>query len=183
MAPELRDAVLRILGEHRIMTLATNRSDGWPQATVVGYANDGLKIYCFVSRLGQKYSNIVRDPRVSAAIASDFSDPLDIKGLSLAAKAATITEGSEFDRAYDIFLKRYPEYAAWPRPNPAAAPCSASRRPSSLCWTIPRGLATATLSRWRKEILELADPIGTIGLVLPPSGALWRRPRSQPALR
>jgi general stress protein 26 len=122
MTPDLRDFIVRILDEHRIMTLATNRADGWPQATVVGYANDGLKIYCFVSRLGQKYSNIVRDPRVSAAIASDFSNPLDIKGLSLAAKAVTITEGSEFDRAYDIFLKRFPQYATWPRPNPAAAP-------------------------------------------------------------
>ena len=54
MTPELRDAVLGILDKHRIMTLATNRSDGWPQATVVGYANDGLRIYCFVSRLSQK---------------------------------------------------------------------------------------------------------------------------------
>ena len=57
------------------MTLATNRPDGWPQATVVGYANDGLTIYCFVARLSQKYANIVRDPRVSAAIASDFLRP------------------------------------------------------------------------------------------------------------
>ena len=122
MTPELRDAVLGILDQHRIMTLATNRSDGWPQATVVGYANDGLKIYCFVSRLSQKYSNIMRDPRVSATVASDFSNPLEIKGLSFAAKAAAITEATEFDRAYDIFLKRFPQYATWPRPNPAAAP-------------------------------------------------------------
>jgi nitroimidazol reductase NimA-like FMN-containing flavoprotein (pyridoxamine 5'-phosphate oxidase superfamily) len=122
VAPELRELIVRILDEHRIMTLATNRADGWPQATVVGYANDGLKLYCFVSRLGQKYSNITRDPRVSAAIASDFSHPNDIKGLSLAAKAVPVTETYEADRAYAIFLKRYPEYAAWPRPNPAAAP-------------------------------------------------------------
>lgn len=122
MTPELRDAVLGILDKHRIMTLATNRSDGWPQATVVGYANDGLKIYCFVSRLSQKYANIVRDPRVSAAIASDFSNPLDIKGLSLAGRAAPLTESAEFDRAYGIFLKRFPEYASWPRPSPATSP-------------------------------------------------------------
>ena len=122
MTPELREAVLGILSKHRIMTLATNRSDGWPQATVVGYANDGLKIYCFVSRLSQKYANIVRDPRVSAAIAGDFANPLDIKGLSLAGKAATLTEAAEFDRAYEIFLKRFPEYASWPRPSPAASP-------------------------------------------------------------
>jgi nitroimidazol reductase NimA-like FMN-containing flavoprotein (pyridoxamine 5'-phosphate oxidase superfamily) len=122
MKPELREAVLGVLDKHRIMTLATNRPDGWPQATVVGYANDGLKIYCFVSRVSQKYANIVRDPRVSAAIASDFSNPLDIKGLSLAGKAMILTESAEFDRGYDIFLKRFPQYASWPRPNPAVAP-------------------------------------------------------------
>ena len=122
MTPELREFAVRILDQHRIMTLATNRPDGWPQATVVGYANDGLKIYCFVARLSQKYSNIVRDPRVSIAIASDFSQPLDIKGLSLAGRAVPVTQEPEFSRAFEIFMKRYPEYASWARPNPAFAP-------------------------------------------------------------
>jgi nitroimidazol reductase NimA-like FMN-containing flavoprotein (pyridoxamine 5'-phosphate oxidase superfamily) len=122
MTPELRDLIVRQLNEHRIMTLATNRPDGWPQATVVGYANDGLKIYCFVARLSQKYANIMRDPRVSAAIASDFADPIAIKGLSLGGKAAPVTDDREFTHACEIFMKRYPEYASWPKPNPAIAP-------------------------------------------------------------
>ena len=121
MSSELCDSAIRILDGHRIMTLATNRPDGWPQATVVGYANDKLTIYCFVARLSQKFWNITRDPRVSAAIASDFSNPNEIKGLSLAGKAASVTQEIEFDRAYDLFMKRYPEYASWPRPNPAIA--------------------------------------------------------------
>ena len=122
MNHDLRDLAVRLLDEHRIMTIATNRPDGWPQATVVGYANDGLTIYCFVSRLSQKYANIMRDKRVSIAIASDFSDPLQIKGLSLAAKAVPVEQRNEFDRACDVFMKRYPEYATWPRPDPAIAP-------------------------------------------------------------
>jgi nitroimidazol reductase NimA-like FMN-containing flavoprotein (pyridoxamine 5'-phosphate oxidase superfamily) len=122
MTPELRDLIVRQLNEHRIMTLATNRPDGWPQATVVGYANDGLKIYCFVARLSQKYANMMRDPRVSAAIASDFADPMAIKGLSLGGKVAPVTDDREFSRACEIFMKRYPEYASWPKPNPAIAP-------------------------------------------------------------
>jgi nitroimidazol reductase NimA-like FMN-containing flavoprotein (pyridoxamine 5'-phosphate oxidase superfamily) len=122
MSPELRDLAVGLLDRHRIMTLATNRLDGWPQATVVGYVNEGLTLYCFISRLGQKYANIVRDARVSAAIASDYSQPLDIRGLSLAGKAAPVTDASELDRAYEVFLKRHPEYAAWPRPSPAISP-------------------------------------------------------------
>lgn len=122
MTPDLRNLILAQLDEHRIMTVATNRPDGWPQATVVGYANDGLVLYCFVARTSQKYANIMRDKRVSIAIGNDFADPDQIKGLSLAAKASVVEDRKEFDRACDLFLKRYPEYAAWQRPDPALAP-------------------------------------------------------------
>ena len=121
MTPELHGLILRLLNENRIMTLATNRPDGWPQATVVGYANDGFIIYCFVARLSQKFGNISRDPRVSATIASDVPQPLEIRGLSLGGKAVPVTQESEFNRASGIFMKRYPEYAAWPKPSPAIA--------------------------------------------------------------
>ena len=50
MQREFKRQIIGLLDEHRIMTIATNRPDGWPQATVVGYANDGLIIYCFVAR-------------------------------------------------------------------------------------------------------------------------------------
>ena len=122
MNDDLSRLAVRLLDEHRIMTIATNRPDGWPQATVVGYANDGLTIYCFVSRLSQKFANIQRDRRVSIAISGDFADPLQIKGLSLAAKAHPVEQRDEYDRACDVFMKRYPEYASWPRPDPKIAP-------------------------------------------------------------
>ena len=122
MKQELQQSVLRLMGEHRIMTIATNRKDGWPQATIVGYVNDGLLLYCFIARAGQKYANISRDPRVSVAIASDFADPLDIKGLSLAGEGTFVSDNNEFDRVTTLFLARYPEYASSPRPTPALAP-------------------------------------------------------------
>jgi len=39
-----------ILDAHRTMAIATVRPDGWPQSTIVGYANDGFLIYFMVSR-------------------------------------------------------------------------------------------------------------------------------------
>jgi|GEM_PF-182284 len=122
MKTELRDLILRILGGHRIMAIATNRADGWPQATTVGYANDGFKIYFYVARVSQKFLNIQRDPRVSIAIGNDFVQPLDIKGLSLAGRAEPIEERNEFECACMTMLERYPEYAAWPKPSPALSP-------------------------------------------------------------
>ena len=32
MKAKLKDLVLRLLKEHRVMTIATNRPDGWPLA-------------------------------------------------------------------------------------------------------------------------------------------------------
>lgn len=72
MKAELKSSIIRLLDGHRIMIIATNRSDGWPPATTVGYVNVGLVLYCFVNQLSQKYDNIIHDPRVSIAIASDF---------------------------------------------------------------------------------------------------------------
>jgi nitroimidazol reductase NimA-like FMN-containing flavoprotein (pyridoxamine 5'-phosphate oxidase superfamily) len=122
MTPEVRDRILSQLAEHRIMTLATNRKDGWPQATTVSYVNESLILYCFIARAGQKFANILRDPRVSIAIAGDFSKPENIKGLSLAGKGRLVESKSEYERVCALLAKRFPEYADWPTPNSAFAP-------------------------------------------------------------
>jgi len=122
MKQEFKRQIVDLLNRHRIMTVATNRADGWPQATVVGYANDGLIIYCFVGRDSQKFANIARDPRVSIAIANDYRQPLQIKGLSMAARVQVNEDQGEIDHAAEILLRRYPEYKVMPRPDPAAVP-------------------------------------------------------------
>lgn len=122
MTPDEKNAVTNLLAQHRLMALATNRSDGWPQVTIVGYVHEGLDIYCYVARLSQKYANIARDPRVSVAIGADFNEPSAIKGLSLAGHARAVVDGEEYRRISALFLERFPEYARWPAPDPAMAP-------------------------------------------------------------
>jgi len=122
MKREFKQKIVELLSTHRIMTIATNRPDGWPQATVVGYANDGIILYCFVARDSQKWTNISRDPRVSITIAHDYPQPLQIKGLSLAGRAVEAADRGEIEHVTEILLKRYPEYKVMPRPDPAAVP-------------------------------------------------------------
>ena len=45
MDDEIKRKILALLDQHRIMTIATLRPDGWPQATTVGYVNEGLTLY------------------------------------------------------------------------------------------------------------------------------------------
>ena len=107
-----------ILDQYRLMGLATLRADGWPQATMVSYANDGLLIYFVVSRASQKYANIARDSRVSIVVGRDFEDPAQIRALSIAANASEVRDPAQRERAIDLILERHPALAQLPRPDP-----------------------------------------------------------------
>ena len=111
--------ILDLLNQHRLMRVATNRPDGWPQATTVGYVNDGLTLYFLCSPDSQKARNLARDSRISLAIDHDTSDPMAITGLSMAAEAQPVHDPSEVSKALGLLGKRYPEYAALPMPKPA----------------------------------------------------------------
>ena len=100
------------------MTIATLRRDGWPQATVVSYANEGFVLYTIIGRNTQKYLNIVRDracpwrsaaiPRVSVAISSDLAQPLQYKGLSLGGHATVVENSGQIERFRAIVLSAIP---------------------------------------------------------------------------
>ena len=85
MEAALQQKILEILDQHRLMTVATNRPDGWPQATTVGYVNEGLTLYFLCAPQSQKAQNLARDDRISLSIDHDTSDPMAITGLSMAA--------------------------------------------------------------------------------------------------
>ena len=99
--------ILELLDENRVMSIATIRSDGWPQTTMVGYAHDDLTLYFAVARNSQKLANIQKDPRVSIALGHDLPDRL--RGLSMAAHATEVTTIAEIDHLNAVLRDRYPE--------------------------------------------------------------------------
>jgi nitroimidazol reductase NimA-like FMN-containing flavoprotein (pyridoxamine 5'-phosphate oxidase superfamily) len=107
-----------VLNRNRLLALATLRADGWPQNTIVGYANERLLVYFMISRESQKYRNILADNRVSIAIGQDFHDPAMIRGLSIAAHASEVTDSGQRARAIDLFLQRHPGLKMLERPDP-----------------------------------------------------------------
>uniref|UniRef100_B0SVW5 Pyridoxamine 5'-phosphate oxidase-related FMN-binding n=1 Tax=Caulobacter sp. (strain K31) TaxID=366602 RepID=B0SVW5_CAUSK len=87
-SPEAK--VSAILARHHLMSVATLRPDGWPQATLVNYLADGLTLYFLVAQDSQKHANIAADPRVSIAIGGDADGAP--QGLSLAGRASVIDD-------------------------------------------------------------------------------------------
>jgi nitroimidazol reductase NimA-like FMN-containing flavoprotein (pyridoxamine 5'-phosphate oxidase superfamily) len=114
----MRKKIEQLLNQHRLMTVATNRPDGWPQATTVGYVNEGLTLYFLCGRQSQEAQNLARDNRVSLTIDHDTTDPMAITGLSMAALTYPVSDPGEQARALQLLGRRYPEYAAFPAPKP-----------------------------------------------------------------
>ena len=87
---QVDDNAVRILDSHRIMAISTVRPDGWPQTTIVGYANDGLAIYFIIFRSSQKFANIQHDDRVSIAVGEEPRDLRNLKAVYAGAHAIEV---------------------------------------------------------------------------------------------
>ena len=109
MDAELERKILSLLDRHRIMTLATLRPDGWPQATTVGYVNEGLALYFLCGRDSQKAGNLARDDRVSLTIDHDTPDLMAITGLSMAAHARRVADKGEAEKVLKLLPLKYPD--------------------------------------------------------------------------
>ncbi len=122
MDEQIRQKILALLDQHRIMTIATLRPDGWPQATTVGYANEGLTLYFLCGLDSQKAANLARDDRVSLTIDHDTPEVMEITGLSMAARANPVTDPTEGERILRMLMLRYPpQQGSLPLPMPTAA--------------------------------------------------------------
>jgi PPOX class probable F420-dependent enzyme len=119
MDEEIRRRILTLLDQHRIMTIATLRPDGWPQATTVGYANEGLTIYFLCGPDSQKARNLARDNRVSLTIDHDTPQVMQITGLSMAARAQAVVDSTEAAKALRLIMLKYPQQDSMPLPMPS----------------------------------------------------------------
>lgn len=103
------------------MTVATLRADGWPQATTVGYAHEGMNVYFLCGLQSQKAVNIARDNRISITIDHDESQVMKITGLSMAARAERIEDPCEAERIMALLISRYPVQGQSPGELPPAS--------------------------------------------------------------
>ncbi|HEY8102234.1 MAG TPA: pyridoxamine 5'-phosphate oxidase family protein [Burkholderiaceae bacterium] len=108
-----KEFILNILDKAKDLTLATVRPDGYPQATTVGYAHDGLTIYIGVGKDSQKIANIRHNNKVSLTINTDYQNWNQIKGLSMGCLAEILGDSDEIRRATGCMIKRFPQVIEW----------------------------------------------------------------------
>lgn len=108
---------IQMLDSHRIMAISTSRPDGWPQTTIVGYANDALVIYFLIFRSSQKFANIQHDDRVSIAVSDEPNDISKLTAVYAGAHAAEVTDPEQRQRAWQLLMKRHPNLADFELPE------------------------------------------------------------------
>jgi general stress protein 26 len=113
MDETLRRQIIDILNGAKDMTLATIREDGYPQATSVSFASNGLTLYFGCAEQSQKAQNIAHDNRVSAAICLPYGSWEEIRGLSLAGCAELLTDPARIEQAARMMMVKFPQLAQY----------------------------------------------------------------------
>lgn len=100
-----------------MMAVSTVRPDGWPQTTIVGYANDDWTVYFLIFRASQKFANIQHDNRISIAVSGDPNYLSDIKAVYAGAHASEVTDANERKHAWSLLMQRHPNLADFGMPD------------------------------------------------------------------
>lgn len=113
MDQKLQDQIISILSDVDDMTIATQRADGFPQATTVTFVNDGLTLYFFTPEKAQKTHNIDKNNKVSLTINRAYKKWDEIEGLSMGGTASFVDGPEEKEKIGGLLFKKFPELAAY----------------------------------------------------------------------
>ena len=109
MDAALKSKILDILRRHHMMTLATVRPDGYPQATTVNYIHDDLTLYFATDAASQKAGNIKLNDKVSVAIVSETRNFYKLCGLSMSGSAKRVLDREMAEELSLLLFRALPQ--------------------------------------------------------------------------
>ena len=113
----MEQPAIRILNAHRIMAISTVRPDGWPQTTIVGYANRGFELLFMIFRSSQKFANIQRDNRVSIAVGAEPAELNELQAVYAGGHAEEITNAKDREEAWRALMQRHSNLSGFQLPD------------------------------------------------------------------
>jgi nitroimidazol reductase NimA-like FMN-containing flavoprotein (pyridoxamine 5'-phosphate oxidase superfamily) len=105
----MEQTAIEILDANRTMSIATVRPDGWPQATIVGFANEGMRLYFLVYRDGQKFANMTQDGRIAITVGHEPAQLRDVKAVYAGCTVREVTSLAERSHAWQLLAARHPQ--------------------------------------------------------------------------
>ncbi|MFN2466248.1 MAG: pyridoxamine 5'-phosphate oxidase family protein [Candidatus Dormibacteria bacterium] len=131
MTDEERDA---FLSQELVCRIATVQADGSPHVTPIWFVWDGSAIWFYSIIKSQRWTNVVRDPRVSAVVDAGDAEYFQLRGVELIGEVEPVgeqprvgTPNPDLDVPERLFGERYlagtmagyDERHAWLRLRPA----------------------------------------------------------------
>ena len=113
----MEQPALTILNAHNTMAIATVRPDGWPQNTIVGYANRGFDLYFMIFRSSQKWANLQLDDHIAIAVTGETSELSQLKAVYAGAHAREIVDPGERREAWRLLMERHSNLAGFQMPD------------------------------------------------------------------
>jgi nitroimidazol reductase NimA-like FMN-containing flavoprotein (pyridoxamine 5'-phosphate oxidase superfamily) len=103
-------AVADLLREEEIATLATIDDDGSPSASTMHIASDGLSVYMHTFTYNRKYAEMLKEPRVSYAVAhlASYEERFGVYSLQVKGRATLLTDPAEIGRAVQVSAEQFP---------------------------------------------------------------------------
>lgn len=103
-------AVADLLRTEEIATLATVDGDGWSSASTMHIASDGFTVYMHTFTYNRKYTEMIKEPRVSYAVAhlGSFEERFQVYSLQMKGRATLLTEPAEIARAVRVSREQFP---------------------------------------------------------------------------
>jgi nitroimidazol reductase NimA-like FMN-containing flavoprotein (pyridoxamine 5'-phosphate oxidase superfamily) len=105
----LKAKILDVLRCHHVMTLATIRPDGYPQATTVNYVHQDLTLFFGTDAASQKAANIKLNCKVSIAIATETEDLYKLRGLSMSGTAERVCDPKRVQNLSLLLFEELPQ--------------------------------------------------------------------------
>lgn len=109
---EIEHAITELLRDEEIAALATLAPDGWPSASVMHIAADGLKVYLHTFVRTRKYGEILADPKVSYVAshlpAGGYDERELTRSLQVKGRATLVTDRAEIEHAIQLSLAQFP---------------------------------------------------------------------------
>jgi len=125
---EVEQSIVELLRDEEMGTLGTLSEDGYPHTSTMHFACDGLVAYFHTFKYTRKYADILRDPKVSYAIAhlpeGGFFERMQTHALQVRGMATIVEDQAEIDHAVELshqqfdWLKETTMYDMFKNPPP-----------------------------------------------------------------
>jgi general stress protein 26 len=109
---QIQNEITRLLREEEVGMLATVDADGWPSASAMHIAGDGLRVYVHTFSYNRKYAEMLADPRISYTVSylppGGFGDRFALRSLQVKGRASLVTTAEEIQRAVTVSREQFP---------------------------------------------------------------------------